>query len=298
MQSFFTLLREAFKSWQSEDIVRMAGSLSYFAGLSILPLLLVGTALASMVFGSAVVENQIVRALQGVVGGESAETVRDAVSHITGEGGTNTLTTLVSAALLIYSSTHFFRHLRSSLRIIWEERKAGSGDVKSFVKDTAISLVTVIGAGLLLLVVLLVNTGLFFALQSLDAMLPGSNYLRVWQALGAVLLYSGAVVLFAALYKLLPNAPITWRQVWVGAGITALIFTVGQFLMVLYLRGSQIDTIYGAAGALVIILIWVNVIAHILIFGAVLTKTYARRQGAQVVSKAPTRTPAEGAAGS
>jgi membrane protein len=293
MRSYITLLHEAFKSWQSEDIVRMAGSLSYFAGLSILPLLLVGTALASLVFGTAVVENQIVQALQGLVGGESAETVRDAVSHITGEGGTNTVTTLVSAALLLYSSTHFFRHLRSSLRIIWEERKAGAGDVKTFVKDTAISLITVIGAGLLLLVVLLVNTGLFFALQSLDSLLPGTSYIRLWQALGVVLLYAGAVVLFAMLYKLLPNAPITWRQVWVGAGITALIFTIGQFLMVLYLRGSQIDSIYGAAGALVIILIWVNVVSHILIFGAVLTKVYARRQGAQVVMSTPARTPVE-----
>jgi membrane protein len=247
----------------------------------------VGTALASTVFGSDVVENQIVRVLQGLVGGESAGTVRDAVRQITGDEGTNTLTTLVSAGLLLYSATHFFRHLKSSLRIIWEEQRASVGDVKTFVKDTAISLLAVIGAGLLLLVILIINTGLFFALQSLDALLPGTSYLPVWQGLGALLLFAGAVVLFAALFKLLPDAPITWRQVWVSAGITACIFTVGQFLMVLYLRGSPIETLYGAAGALVVILIWVNIVSHILIFGAVLTKVHARRTGAQIFDAEP-----------
>ncbi len=295
MRSLISLLRDSFKAWQSEDIVRMAGSLSYFAGLSILPLLLVGTALASSIFGAQVVENQIVRALQGLIGSESAETIRDTVNQITGERGTNILTTLVSAGLLFYSATHFFRHLRSSLRIIWEEQPASAGDVKTFVKDTLASLVAVIGAGLLLLLALGINTGLFFALQSLDAILPGTDYILLWQMLGTVLLYAVTVVLFAALYKLLPNAPITWRQVGVGAGITALIFTAAQFAMVLYLRGSQIDTLYGAAGALVVILIWVNVISHILIFGAVLTKEYARRQGAQVYT-AP-HTTAESAVG-
>jgi membrane protein len=277
------LTRETVKQWRQEEITRMGAALAFCAAFSFLPMLLVATALASALFGSQKVEHQIVQSLRQVVGMEAAQTLQDAVRNITRESSISSVTTLVSSLILLVGAGLFFRHLRGSLNIIWGVPSLPRGQVQRFLWDTVLAFGAVVGTGLLLLVVLVVNTGLFVLLQSLDRVSANIALIPLWQALGVGLLFGFTFVLFAAIYKILPDAHIAWRDVWIGAALTAFLFTVGQSLIVLYLRTTTIDTIYGAGGAIVVLLAWMYVSAHLILFGAEFTQVYANYRGNKIV---------------
>jgi membrane protein len=190
----------------------------------------------------------------------------------------------MSTVILLFSATGVFRHLKDALNVIWSVPPKSKNKVKGFVRDSMVSLLFVMGLGLVLLLLLAVNVAFFSFIRSLGSAMPDLQSVHLWQLFGFALLFLVTIIGFAIVYKVLPDAEISWRDVWAGAVVTSLMFTIGQYVIGLLFSLSSIDTIYGAASALMIILIWVHVSAHILLFGAEFTQVYANKYGSKIVS--------------
>jgi membrane protein len=190
---------------------------------------------------------------------------------------------VISVLALLNGATGFFRHLKNALNVIWSVPPAEPTKVRGFLRDTLLSLVAVVGLGIALLLMMVLHGVLFAMLQSLDRIFPNTNLLPLWQFFGGVILFLFTLLMFVLIYKLLPDAEISWKDVWVGALVTAVLFTIGQFLLVLYVTASSIESVYGATSVLIIILTWVYFSAHLLLFGAEFTQVYANQRGSKIV---------------
>lgn len=280
--TIMALLRETFRQWREEDIVRLGASVAYYAVFSLIPLLLISAAIFSVVAGAEQTENRVSQTVNSLFGDEAANAAEDAVEAVNENGGFRSATTLISIITLALASTGMFRQLKSSLNVIWNVPPPTPSKVKNFLRDTAQSFLLALGLGLLLLFVMTGSAASLSALGSLRALKPDLNAVLLWQIGGVILMYFLTTVLFAIIYKYLPDAHIAWRDVWIGAVVTALLFTLGQFGLGLLLDPQRLNTIYGAASALMIVFIWVNVSAHLILIGAEFTQVYANMLGSRI----------------
>jgi membrane protein len=192
--------------------------------------------------------------------------------------------TVIAVVTLLFGASGLFGQLQDSLNTIWGvEPKSGRG-IWGVIKDRFFSFVAVLGTGFLLLVSLVLTAGLSAMAKMFEGLLPGPEVLL--QVLNFLISFAVIMGLFAMMFKILPDAQIAWSDVWVGAAMTALLFTIGKFLIGLYLGKSDVGSAYGAAGSLVIILVWVYYSAQILLFGAEFTQVYANRSGSRIVPTA------------
>jgi membrane protein len=279
------LFYETFKQWRNEDVTRMGAALAYYAALALLPMMLLSTAALGALYGPEAAENQILQQVRQIIGPQASVVVQDAIHNVGSELGLNSLTAVVSTLLLLFSATGVFRHLKDSLNIIWGVKPKPQSKMRGFIQNSLISLAFVMGLGLGILILLLLNAALFTFVRSMNHLMPDLKSVQLWQAIGMLGLYSTTMLVFALVYKVLPDAHIAWGDVWSGAAVTAFLFTVGQ-LMIGFFFGflSRLDTIYGAASALMIALIWVHLSAHILLFGAEFTQVYANMYGSKISS--------------
>lgn len=283
IREFIELLQETFRQWRAENITRMGAALAYYAAFSFIPMLVIAVVISSVVFGTEHVEGHIFRQIQETVGTQTAQSVQDALSTIHGGNVPSTITVLFSTAALLYGATGLFRQLKDSLNIIWNVPNLEENKVRGFIRDTVRSFLAVIGFGLLLLVVLAINTILFLIVRSLDTLYPNFQYVRVMQGVGVAMLFLGSASLFAVVYRFLPDAHVAWRDVWVGSLITALIFTCGQLVIATVMSNNPVETIYGAASLLIFILTWVYISSHLVLLGAEFTQVYANRFGSKII---------------
>jgi membrane protein len=283
LTDIFHLFRETFRQWREEDITRLGAAIAYYAAFSLLPLLLVTTAIAGVLFGPERAEHDIVEGIHNLIGPQAAQTIRYAVESIGGNPGAQSLTTIFSVLAVLYGATGMFRHLKNALNIIWNVPPRTPSKVRGFIRDTVVSFGFVLGMGVLLLVVLIVNAALLSLVWSLDRAMPEVEHIRLWQAGAALLLFLATLFVFATIYRVLPDAHVRWRDVWVGAAITALLFSLGQLAIGAFLSSSSLDTIYGAASALMFILLWAYLTAHLILLGAEFTQVYANRYGSKIV---------------
>jgi len=181
---------------------------------------------------------------------------------------------------LIWSASNVFSQLQDALNTIWEVQPKPAGIVGSL-KRRLLPMSMVLGIGFLLMVSLVLSAGLVALGHFFSGLLPGMPVL--WEVVNFVVSFAVVTGLFAAIYKLLPDVEIKWSDVWIGAAVTALLFTVGKLLIGLYLGNASIGSTYGAAGSLLVVLVWVYYSAQILFFGAEFTQVYARRYGSQIV---------------
>ena len=273
------LLKETFKEWQEDKASRLAAALAYYTAFSIAPLLVIAIAIAALVYrGDAQVE--IFKQLQGLVGADAAEAIHSLLdsSRKPTEG---TIATLISIALLFFGASNIFTQLQDSLNTIWEVTPKPGRGIKGIIKDRILSFGMVLGIGFLLLVSLILSAVLTALGNYLGGMMPGLEFL--WSVLNFLLSFGVISVLFALMFKFLPDVKITWGDVGIGAVITALLFTIGRSLLSLYLSNSGVGSTYGAAGSLVVLLLWVNYSAQILFFGAEFTQVYANKYGSLIV---------------
>ena len=277
------IMRDTFREWRDEDITRLGAALAYFAAFSLFPLFLLSTLLVGALFGPTKVENQVVRQISGLVDQQTVQTIRDAVEHVTAKSQTSTITIVISIIALLNGATGFFRHLKSALNIIWSVPPVAPTKVHGFLRDTLLSLVAVVGLGIVLLVMMVLHGVGFAMLQSFDRIFPNADFLQLWQLLGGLILFLFTLFTFVLIYKLLPDAKISWRDVWVGSFVTAILFTAGQFLLVTYVTTSNMESLFGATSVLLIILTWVYFSAHLLLFGAEFTQVYANQRGSKIV---------------
>lgn len=275
---FVQLLKETFKEWQEDKASRLAAALAYYTAFSIAPLLIIIIAIAAVAFGEQAAQGQIVGQIQSLVGKESAEAIQSMIQN-SRKPTTGTIATIISIGILLFGATNVFTQLQDALNTIWEV--APKPGIKGLVKARFISFAMILGVGFLLLVSLVLSTVLAVLGNYLGSLFP--NLQLFWSILNFMISFGVITLLFALIYKFLPDVKITWGDVGIGAAITALLFTIGKSVLGLYLANSSVASTYGAAGSFVVLLLWVNYSAQILLFGAEFTQVYANKYGSQIV---------------
>ncbi|HEX3244953.1 MAG TPA: YihY/virulence factor BrkB family protein, partial [Chloroflexota bacterium] len=275
----FGLIKESFSEWQRDKASRLAAALAYYTAFSIAPLLLLIISIAGLVLGQEAAQGTIFNQLQGLLGSEVAGFFQSAIAH-SREPGASSISAVIGLATLIWSAGNVFGQLQDALDTIWEVQPAPAGLVGT-VKRRIVPLTMVLGVGFLLMVSLVLSAGISAIGTFLGNVLPGS--VAFWEIVNVALSLVVITLLFAAIFKILPDAEIRWSDVWVGAIVTSLLFVIGKTLIGIYLGHSTVGSTYGAAGSLLVFLVWVYYSAQILFFGAEFTQVYARQRGARIV---------------
>lgn len=279
IKSFWELLRETFSEWSEDRASRLAAALAYYATFSLAPLLIIAIAMAGLIFGQEAVQSQIIEQVQGLIGDRGARLVQTMIEGAY-QPTSRIPATVIGIATLLFGASGVFAQLHSALNTIWNVAPRPGRGVLALVKDRFISFTMVLAVGFLLLVSLVVSAALAALGRYLDTLLP--NLINTVKILNLVISFGVVTLLFAMIYKFLPDVKIKWGDVWIGAAITSLLFTVGKQLIGLYLGHSSAASVYGAAGSLAIILIWIYYSAQIVFLGAEFTQVYARKYGSRI----------------
>jgi membrane protein len=279
------LIYETYNEWSHDRAARLGAALAYYALFSIAPLLVIMIAIAGSVYGQSAAEGQVVNAISDQIGPEAAVGVEQLLAGIY-ETGSSLFTTLVSAIILIYGATNLFSQLRDALNTIWNVRPKPRphffGSILEIAWDRFISVVMVIIVSIILLATLALSVSLTALNGWLKTLItPNTSFLleggNIITGLGLT------TILFAITFKLLPDVKITWRVVWVGALITSILFNIGAFLLGLYFGYGYAQSLLGAAGSLVIIMIWISYSAQIIFFGAKFALVYGSAIGKPIL---------------
>jgi membrane protein len=255
--------------------------LSYYTVFSLVPLLVMTIAIAGLVFGQEAAQQSIMTQMESLVGPQSAAAVKQMLD-IAQKPSSGLLASMIALGTLLLGASGVFAQLQDALNTVWGvEPKAGRG-VWGTIKDRFFSLVAVLGTGFLLLVSLVLSAALAAFGKLFTGWLPGHESLL--HMIDFAVSFGVITLLFAMMFKLLPDAKIAWRDVWMGAALTSVLFTIGKFAIGLYLGKADVGSAYGAAGSLVILLVWVYYSSQILLFGAEFTAVYANRYGSRIVA--------------
>lgn len=282
----WNLLRQTIQEWVNDDISTHAAALAYFTVFAIAPTLIIAVAVAGLAFGPDAARHEIQAQLQGVVGDAGAVVIEDMMASAA-KPSEGVLATIISIFVLIFGATGVFAELQSALNTIWDIKPRISNGVLAFLRNRFLSFSMVVGVGFLLLVSLVMSAGV----AALGKML-GESF--VWQVANFVISYGVITVLFAMIYKVLPDVHVEWKDVWMGAAVTAALFNIGKLAIGLYLGRSVVASTYGAAGSLAVLLLWVYYSALVLFLGAEFTQVYARRHGSLIGAPKKSTAPKEG----
>ena len=275
------LLQETGFEWYADRGPRLGAALAFYTLFSLAPLLIIITAIAALAYGQEVAHAQIIRQIEELIGREGADAIR-AIIENAARPSSGVAATLIGLATLLFGATIVFSELQDALNTIWDiPPKPERGMVIGIMRDRFLSFVMVLSIGFLLLASMLANTILTAIVQNFGDILPGRAY--VLRIANSALFLSIVTLLFAMIYKMLPDTTIAWSDVVIGAVATSLLFAIGKFLIGLYLVYSSVVSAYGAAGSLVVVLVWVYYSAQIFYFGAEFTKVYATRRGHRAV---------------
>jgi len=274
------VLKEAGGEWVEDKASRLGAALAYYTVFSLAPLLVIVIAVAGFFFGPEAAQGQIAGQIRSVVGEEGAQAVQDMIKHAQ-HPGASALASAVGVVILLCGAAGLFGQLQDALNTIWEiQPKPGRG-VWGFIRDRFLSFSMVLGTCFLLLVSLVISA----ALAALGSLFGEWQASVVGQAVNFVVSFAVITGLFAMIFRFLPDAKIAWRDVWLGAVVTSLLFSVGKFAIGLYLGHSSVGSAYGAAGSLAVLLVWIYYSAQIFLFGGELTKAFADHFGSRIVPK-------------
>lgn len=276
------LLKITYSQWRRDQASLMAAALAYYTVFSLAPLSIIVIAIAGSVFGEQAAKGELVAQIQDVIGREGAQLIQTAIENASQlDPSQGPIPTLINIGVLLFGASVVFTQLQKSLNRIWEvEVKPGNG-IKHFLRKRLLSFSMVLVIAFLLLVSLVISTILVILGKYLRGLVPGFTYL--WQATNFFISFGIVTLLFAMIFKILPDAKIAWRDVWMGAAITAVLFNIGKSLLGFYLGHTTFASAYGAAGSLVIILTWVFYSAQILFLGAEFTQVYVRKWGKEII---------------
>jgi len=281
-----TLLKETGVRWTEDKASALAAALAYYSLFSLAPLVLIAVAVAGLVFGQQAAEGQLYSQLAGLMGDSSAKALQGIVANLHQEKSGGIVATLLGLATLFFGATGVFAQLQDSMNTIWKAKSPTTNGILDFLRVRLLSFSMVLGIGFMLLVSLVLSAILAALGEYLGNSLPGGAALG--QALNATVSLVVVTVLFAMIYKLLPDTYVAWRDVWLGALVTSLLFTLGKFAIGVYLRRASVASSYGAAGSVVILLLWVYYSSMLLYFGAEFTHVYSMRHGSR---RSETHTP-------
>lgn len=268
------LLKETYEEWKKDEPFRLSAVVAYFAIISLPGLLVIVVKIAGFFFGEAAVEGKIADQISESLGESTAEDIQKIIvnANQTGSGFSN----IFGIATLIFGSTGVFYHLQKSLNRLWEVKAVPEHGLKKLVKDRASSLGIVLVIGFLLLVSLALSSMLSILSSWIVSNLPDFT-IYLFYIVNYMLSLVIVTVLFALIYKYLPDVEITWNVVWVGAAVTAFLFLISEIALSIYFSSVSVGSIYGSAGSLVVMMLWIAYSCMILFFGASFTQVYAKR---------------------
>ena len=279
-RTFWQLIKEATSDWSHDRAPRLGAALAYYTVFSLVPFLVVVIALIGLVFGQEAAQSAILGQIADLVGPQSAAAIKDMIQRAD-QPSTGLVATVIALATLLLGASGVFGQLQDALNTVWGvEPKEGRG-LWGFIKDRFLSFVAVLGTGFLLLVSLILSSALAALGKWFSGLLPLPE--AVLELMNFTLSFIVIAGLFALIFKVLPDAKVAWRDVWIGAGLTAALFTIGKFALGIYLGKSNVASAYGAAGSLVLVLLWVYYSAQIMLYGAEFTQVYANRFGERIV---------------
>ncbi len=272
-----SLLKETGIAWNRDDPWRLSAVVAYYALLSLPGLLVVVLNVVGAIWGQEIVEGRITGSIEEIIGAEAAETV----SNILRDAQTDDkslIAQIIGISMLIFGATGVFYHLQLSINVVWEIKTDPKAGIKKLLLDRAISFAFVLVIGFLLLVSFVVTAGIAILQEFIQQSLPEVMVYVVY-VLNSVVSVGILTVLFALIFRFLPDAKVRWKTVWIGSIITSLLFILGEYLLGLYFSNANPGSAYGAAGSIVIILLWVSYACLILFFGAEFTWVYSKRYG-------------------
>ena len=278
MKQYLDLFKKAWTEFSDDKAQRLAASLAYYTIFSIAPLLLIAIAIAGLAFGKAEAQHEIVAQLHSLFGAAGSKAIEDMLLSAA-KPKTGVLAIVIGFATLLFGAAGVFGQLKDALNTIWNVEPKKGGGFAGLIKDRFLSFAMVLGVGFLLLVSLVVDAALASIGKFAEARLPGGE--TVWQILQLVVSFGVITVLFALIFRFLPDVRVEWHDVWFGAAFTAFLFVLGKFGLGLWLGKGSVGSAYGAAGSLVVLLLWIYWSANILFFGAECTQVYARTHGSK-----------------
>lgn len=277
MGGVWRLMKEAVSGFIADDALSHGAAMAFYAATSMAPVLLIVIAIAGLVFGHDAAQNAVTVQLTGLLGQQSAEMLQTAINSASNKSA-GIFATIIGVVMLLITASGVFGEMQASLNVIWKAELEGS-TVLRLVRARAASLGLVAALGFLLMVSLVFSAAISAFGHIVDAYLPFGKFILM--ALNFVISFALISLLFAAIYKVLPDRELGWRDVWVGAIVTAALFTIGKSLIGWYIGSSAIASSYGAAGALIVVLFWVYYSSQIFLLGAEFTYAYSRRHRSQ-----------------
>ena len=282
LKGLWTLIKDTFAQWSDDNPFQLAAALAYYTLFSMAPLLMIAIAVAGLVFGQEASQNQVIGIIEDLVGAQGARAIQEIIESAGQRPDAGFFATLVGMILLLLGAGGVVGQLQDSLNTIWRVVPKTSRGIMGFLQDRLVSYSMVLSVGFLLVVSLVISavltavSGIVGGFLSIDA--------ATAHVLDFVVSFAFIMLLFAIIYKFVPDVRIAWRDVWIGAATTSLLFSVGKFLIGFYLGHSTVASIYGAAGSLVTLLLWVYYSSLMFFFGAELTQVYATRYGSRAVA--------------
>jgi membrane protein len=271
------LLRSAGLCFMEDEALSRGAAIAFYTATSIAPILLIVIAIAGLVFGREAAQGALTAQLSGLMGQQTAELLQSAVAK-SGNPSSGTLATIIGVVTVIATASGVFSEMQAALNAIWRAKPEGT-TMSRLIRARVASLGLVAGLGFLLIASLAVSAAITALGDYLNAILPfGKTIASVLNTVISIALLS---VLFAAIYKVLPDRRLEWRDVLMGAVATAVLFTIGKSLIGWYIGSSAVASTYGAAGAMIVLLLWVYYSAQIFLLGAEFTKAYANQQGSR-----------------
>ena len=285
------LFKLAYQGWKEDYASRLSAALAYYTIFSLAPLLVIVIAITGLIWEAEAVRAQILSQVQSLVGAEGADFVANLITN-TGSPGEDIVVLIIGILTLLFGALGVFNELHNSLNIILnvkqEQAKGFLQAVKKVIIDRLLSFSMILGIGFLLLVSLVVTAGLSATQETIGNAFPMSEF--ILQVVNLVISLGVITVLFALIFKFLPDAQIAWRDVWLGAFVTAMLFSIGKAAIGIYLGNSAVASIFGAAGSLVLLLLWIYYSAQILFFGAEFTQVYANKYGSKILPERKEKT--------
>jgi membrane protein len=272
------LLKTALVGWWNDRAMSLGASIAFFTVFSLAPMLLVAIAVAGLVFGREAAQGAIVAQLAGLTGGQTAAALEGMIASAS-SFDSGMIGLLIGIATFVLLATGAIIELQDNLNIIWKAKPEQTFGLVAFVRTRLLSLTLVVGFGFLLMVSLILDAGLSWVGTYLESSFSGVTVLL--RLLNSAIAFGIAALLFAMIFKILPAVALTWRDVGMGAAMTALLFTAGKFVIGYYIGKSGVASAYGAAASIITILLWIYYSSLILLLGAEFTKAYAESRGSR-----------------
>lgn len=278
------LLKTTFNEFDNDNAIKLSASLSYYTIFSLPPLLIIIMSVLSFFFGREAINGRFFVQINGMVGNEAALQIQETIKNIE-LSNSNVFAAVFGGIMLLIGASGVFAEIQSSINSIWGLRAKPNKGIMKFIKNRLMSFSMIASLGFLLLVSLMVNTVMDILNTRLLVFFPDTT-VYLFYVLNILILFVSTTILFSIIFKTLPDGHIVWKDALIGSSFTSFFFMIGKFAIGFYLGSSTVATVYGAAGSVIIILIWVYYSAIILYFGAEFTKVYANAHGNKIIPNA------------